>query len=203
MVEGEFDGRSDGMWRSLGGARGNALLTSLVAAVLLVLLAVEGATIPLIHQLLSLHVFVGLLLLGPVVLKLASTGYRFVRYYSRNTDYQRLGPPTSPMRFVVAPTLVVSTLVLFGTGVRLLAFPGRGEVLTLHKASFLIWFGAMTVHVLAYALRVGRLLVTEARLRIDGRGYRLAVVMLAIVAGVAVALAAYPLATPWFHQLAR
>ena len=64
----------------MGGARGNALLTSLLGAVLLVLLAVEGATIPLIHQLLSVHVFVGLLLLGPVALKLGSTGYRFARY---------------------------------------------------------------------------------------------------------------------------
>ena len=70
-------GRAVSAWRSLGGARGNSLLTSLTAAVLLVLLAVEGATIPLIHQLLSLHVFLGVLLLGPVALKVASTGYRF------------------------------------------------------------------------------------------------------------------------------
>jgi hypothetical protein len=189
--------------RRLGGARGNALLTSLVAAVLLVLLAVEGATIPAIHQLLSLHVFVGLLLLGPVVLKLASTGYRFVGYYGGKTDYRSQGPPTSLMRFVVAPTVVLSTLVLFGTGVALLAVPGRGAVLTLHKASFLVWFGAMTVHVLAYAGRVGRQLVAETTLRVDGRGYRLAVAFLAIVAGLIVAVAAYPLAHPWFHQLAH
>lgn len=36
-----------GTRQRLGGAQGNALLTSLLAAVLLVLLAVEGATIPL------------------------------------------------------------------------------------------------------------------------------------------------------------
>jgi hypothetical protein len=187
----------------MGGARGNALLTSLAGAVLLVLLALEGATIPLIQQLLSLHVFVGLLLLGPVALKLASTGYRFVRFYSGTEDYVTLGPPASLMRFVVAPTLVLSTLVLFGTGVTLIAPPERGTVLTLHKAAFIVWFGAMTVHVLGYAVRVGRHLVTDATVRVAGRGYRIAVTLLAIVAGVVTALAAHSLANPWFHGLVR
>lgn len=189
--------------QSLGGARGNALLTSLTAAVLLVLLAVEGATIPAIQPLLSVHVFVGLLLLGPVALKLASTGYRFLRYYRRSEDYLSLGPPASLMRFVVAPTLVVSTLALFGSGVALLARPERGAVLTLHKASFVVWFGAMAVHVLGYALRVGRQLVAEATLRVDGRAYRIAVALLALLAGLVTALAAYSLADPWFQGLVR
>lgn len=187
----------------MGGARGNAVLTSLAAAVLLVLLALEGATIPQIQQLLSLHVFVGLLLLGPVALKLASTGYRFVRYYGGSEGYVTLGPPASLMRFVVAPTLVLSTLVLFGTGVTLLVRPTRGTLLILHKASFIVWFGAMTVHVLAYAARVGRQLVTEAKLHVDGRGYRIGVTLLAIAAGVVTALAAYSLADPWLHGLVR
>lgn len=187
----------------MGGARGNGLLTSLVAATLLVLLAVEGATIPLITQLLSVHVFVGMLLLGPVALKLASAGYRLVRYYGRNEDYVGLGPPASLMRFMVAPTLVVSTLVLFGSGVLLLARPERGAVLGLHKASFVVWFGAMTIHVLVYAVRVRRRLVTEARRRVKGRGYRIVAVLLAVAAGLLAALATYPLASPWFHGLAQ
>ena len=199
--------RSSAPWQAtrqkLGGAQGNALLTSLIAAVLLVLLAVEGATIPAIHQLLSLHIFVGVLLLGPVALKLASTGYRFVCFYGRNAEYVRLGPPPTLMRFVIAPTLVVSTLVLFGSGVALLAIPGRGAVLTLHKASFIVWFGAMSIHVLTYALRVGRRLVAEATCRVDGRGYRIAVTLLAVAVGVSTALATYPLAGPWLHGLER
>jgi hypothetical protein len=56
------------------GAIGNGRLTSLVGIALLVLLAVEGATITSIQQLLSVHVFVGMLLLGPVALKLAASG---------------------------------------------------------------------------------------------------------------------------------
>jgi hypothetical protein len=46
---------------------------------LLLLLAAEGATVLAIRQLLSVHVFLGMLLIPRAVLKLASTGYRFVR----------------------------------------------------------------------------------------------------------------------------
>src|SRR6059058_2197088 len=102
--------------RSLGGAAGNAQLTSLVGAVLLVLLAVEGATIPFLGSLLSVHIFVGMLLLGPVAVKLASTGYRFGRYYTRRREYVEAGPPVPVLRLVVAPVLVVSTVTLFTTG---------------------------------------------------------------------------------------
>jgi hypothetical protein len=79
--------------RILGGAAGNARLTALSGALLLVLLAVEGATIPFLRSLLSVHIFVGMLLLGPVALKLASTGYRMIRYYSRAREYVEAGAP--------------------------------------------------------------------------------------------------------------
>ena len=114
---------------ALGGALGNHRLTSLVGLVLLLGLAVEGATIPFLGSLLSVHIFVGMLLLGPVALKLASTGYRMARYYTRGPEYVRLGPPAPLMRVLVAPVLVLSTLTLFGTGVLLLAVPHRGTVL--------------------------------------------------------------------------
>ena len=40
--------------------------------------------------------FLGVLLIGPVALKLASTGYRFVRYYTSEPRYRRKGPPPRP-----------------------------------------------------------------------------------------------------------
>lgn len=185
----------------LGGAAGNARLTALAGALLLVLLAVEGATIPFLGALLSVHVFVGMLLLGPVALKLASTGYRFARYYAGGREYVQQGPPAPLMRVVVAPVLVASTLALFTTGVLLVAAPGRGAVLGLHKASFLVWFAACGIHVLAYVLRAFRQLLG---LRVRGGALRLALVGLALGAGVAVALATYPAAAPWLHgALAR
>ena len=107
--------------RRTGGVEGNSRLTAIAAAVLIVLLAVEGATIPFLRPLLSVHVFVGMLLLGPVALKLGSTGYRFVRFYTGRREYVEKGPPTPLMRLIVAPVLVLSTLTLFATGVALIA----------------------------------------------------------------------------------
>jgi len=186
---------------ALGGAVGNNRLTSLVGMILLIGLAVEGATILRIQQLLSVHVFLGMLLLGPVALKLASTGYRFARYYTGSAEYLKLGPPQPLMRFLVAPVLVLSTLTLFGTGVTLLVVPHRGPILGLHKASFIVWFGAMTIHVLAYTARAARSALADLSGRLPGGNLaRIAVAGLAIVTGVAIAAATYHLAHPWFHH---
>jgi hypothetical protein len=190
-----------GMYRRNGGAIGNGRLTALTGVVLLVLLAVEGATIPRIGQLLSVHVFVGMLLLGPVALKLVSCGYRVVRYYSADPDYVRDGPPATLMRLLVAPVLVLSTLTLFGSGIMLLAVPHRGAVLGLHKASFIVWFGATTIHVLAYALRAARRVLADLEDgRARGRALRLAAAAVSVCGGVAIAVTTYPLAHPWLHQ---
>jgi hypothetical protein len=59
-----------------GGPEGNEQLTTIAGAMLIVLLAVIGLTIVRIGQRLWLHLFVGLLLLGPTVVKMVSTGYR-------------------------------------------------------------------------------------------------------------------------------
>ena len=183
------------------GAAGNLRLTSLVGIVLLVLLAIEGATIPWIRPLLSVHIFVGMLLLGPVALKLATTGYRFARYYTGGPEYVREGPPAPLMRLLVAPVLVLSTVTLFATGVVLLAIPHGGTVSALHKASFIVWFGAMAIHVLAYTVRaLKRVRWDLSGRRVPGRALRLAVSGLAVVAGVGIAVATYPLANPWFHR---
>jgi hypothetical protein len=185
----------------LGGAAGNLRLTSVVGVVVLVGLAVEGATIASLRQFLSVHIFLGMLLLGPVALKLATTGYRFARYYSGGREYVRQGPPAPLMRVVVAPILVLSTLTLFGTGVGLLAFPHHGTLPGLHKASFVVWAGAMTIHVLAYVVRAGRTAFAELWGRqLEGRALRLSGAVLALAIGVGIALATYPLAGSWFHH---
>jgi hypothetical protein len=97
-----------------GGTNGNELLTSMIGAVLIVLLAVLGITILRIHQLIWLHLFLGLVLLGPIAVKMASTGYRFFRYYTGNLAYRSKGPPEPLMR-LTAPLVVASTLVVFAT----------------------------------------------------------------------------------------
>jgi len=186
-----------------GGTEGNARLTGMTGLVLLVLLEVEGVTILAIRPLLSVHVFVGLLLIPPVALKLAATGYRLLRYYTHAAEYVRKGPPLPLMRMFVAPVLVAATLVVFATGVTLLVSgPGGGLVLGLHKASFFVWLGAFGIHVLAYALRVPGLVAADW-----GRGsptfgaaQRVGIVAFALLVGLTVALAVLPAAGPWLHS---
>jgi len=143
-----------------GGTDGNELLTSMTGAVLIVLLAVLGITILRIHQLIWLHLFLGLVLLGPIAVKMASTGYRFFRYHTMNPAYRSKGPPEPLMR-LTAPIVVASTLVVFATGILLLiAGPnGRGQYLFLHKASFVIWLGVTAVHVLGHLVDLRRSLL--------------------------------------------
>jgi hypothetical protein len=129
----------------------NARLTSWAGLALFVLLAAQGVTILRIHALGAAHVVIGFVLLGPLAVKLGSTGWRFARYYTGDPEYSRAGPPQLLLR-LLAPVLVVSTVAVSASGVALLAaHPGHGStLLLLHKASFIIWFGVTAVHVLAY-----------------------------------------------------
>jgi hypothetical protein len=185
-----------------GGTEGNERLTAMTAVVLLVLLAVEGVTLLAIRPLLSLHVFFGLLLIPPVALKLGATGYRFARYYLRDQEYVRKGPPAALMRMLVAPGLVAATVGIFVTGVALLAIgPGGGVVLGLHKASFVVWSAAFAIHVLAYVLRIPGLVASDwgSGRRTSGASLRVGVLAAALVLGLIVAVAALPAAGPWLH----
>ena len=141
-----------------GDVEANARLTGTVAAVLLLLLAAEGVTVLRIRALLTPHVFIGMLLVPPVLLKMGSTGYRFVRYYAGSPAYRRKGPPPALLR-VLGPLVVLLTLTLFGSGIAaLFASHGlRQELLFVHKASFVLWFAAMAVHVLGHLLDTARL----------------------------------------------
>jgi hypothetical protein len=177
-------------------------LTAWTAVVLLALLAVEGVTILSIRSLLSLHIFIGLMLIPPIALKLASTGYRFVRYYTRHVEYVRQGPPRLLMRMLVAPGLVAATAALFSTGVALLVIgPSGGLVLGLHKASFVVWIGAFAIHVLAYAVRIPSLVAADwGRDRsVPGTTLRYGLVALALVLGLILAVAALPADGSWLH----
>jgi hypothetical protein len=181
------------MWRRLfsGGSLGNEQLTATVASVLLVLLAVEGATLFRLGSLLTVHAFVGMLLLPIVALKLASTGWRMMRYYRHGEEYVRRGPPHVALRVFVSPVIVLSTLTLFGSGVALLALDERhGTIALLHKASFIVWVAATGVHVLAHLVDLGRALSR----RVPGLVTRLALVSAAVAAGLTVAVMTLPAA---------
>jgi hypothetical protein len=140
------------------GVESNARLTGTTAAVLLVLLAIEGVTVLRVRALLSWHVFVGMLLVPPVLLKMGSTTWRFARYYRGAPAYRRKGPPP-PLLRLLGPAVVILTVVLFASGIALVLAPHslRHSLLFAHKASFVLWFGAMTLHVLGHLLDTARL----------------------------------------------
>jgi hypothetical protein len=181
------------------GVQGNEQLTALTGTVLLAGFALEGLTLLALGRLLTLHMFLGVLLIGPVLLKIGSTGYRFVRYYTGSEGYVRKGPP-APIPRVVGPVVVLTSLAVLGTGVAL-ALTGReiGPWLFLHKASFVLWFGAMTLHVLTYAWRVPRMLLSSngAAARAARGGTRLLLVGVSLGGGLVLALLVMRLATGW------
>ena len=174
-----------------GGAAGNERLTALTGMVLLVLFAAEGVTILSVRQLLTLHFFIGMLLIGPVVLKICSTTYRFVRYYSEAAEYRQKGPP-APLLRLLGPVVLLTSVSVIGTGV-MLALTGPSETwLFLHKASFVLWFGAMTVHVLAYVWRLPRLASGDLPSRVGevlaGRAARWLLLTASILTGLLLAV---------------
>ncbi|MCW3029907.1 MAG: hypothetical protein JWM66_40 [Solirubrobacterales bacterium] len=214
-VPGAVDGRPSTSSRARllgGGTSGNERLTSIAGAVLLVLLAVLGVTIIRIGQLLSIHMFVGMLLIGPLALKMASTGYRFLRYYTHDAPYVRKGPPPIALR-LLAPLVVASTIVVFASGVALL-FAGpssRDTLLPIHKLSFFAWLALTGVHVLAHLPEVGRSLSAEYRSRADvgvlrlsggvnGRVGRSLSLAGAIVLGAVLAILVIPEFAPWLSS---
>ena len=194
-----------------GGTSGNERLTTVVGATLIVLLAVIGLTILRIGQLLSVHLFVGMLLIPPVLLKLSSTGYRFVRYYSGNLRYREKGAPEWPLR-VIAPMVVLSTLVVFVSGVVLL-FVGpsaRATWFPIHKDSFFVWTAFMAIHVIGHLPSMPRVLRADYSRFADsdydelggdvtGRAGRVLALSGALVAGVVLAILVIPEFGAWLH----
>jgi hypothetical protein len=148
-----------------GGPDGNEVLTTTTGVVLVLLLAALGVTIVFIGQLLAEHLFLGFLLLGPVVLKLGSTGYRFARYYAGDPAYVEKGPPWMPLR-MSAPVVVLTTLGVFITGILLVVVGPQhtGPWLLLHKASFIVWIVFMALHVAGHLPEISRLLGVRAEI---------------------------------------
>jgi len=170
------------------GVEGNARLTAANAVVLLVLLAVEGFTILGVRQMLTPHVFVGMVLVPPVLLKVGSTVWRFACYYAGAPGYRRKGPPPVLLR-LLGPVVVILTLILLVSGVGLLLV-GRSWiplVLKVHKASFIVWFGVMTVHVVAHLdeafLVAPRDWLGRRRREISGAGMRQWLIAASLVVG--------------------
>lgn len=188
------------------GVEGNSRLTAVNGMTLLLLLAVEGVTVLNVRGMITLHVYLGVLLVGPVLLKTASTGYRFARYYTGARPYREKGPP-HPLLRMLGPVVILSSLAVLGTGLGLIAVgPAHREpLLTLHQASFVIWLVAMSVHVLGHILDGSRTTWRElsdprAAPATRRRRARTLAIAVSLIGSVGLATALMPAAQSWTSQ---
>ena len=190
------EGRLVNRHTSVPGVQANARLIGYASIVLLIPLGAEvltGVRLGLVA-----HALIGFLLVPPLLVKLGSVGYRFIRYYTGNRQYRLAGPPYPLMR-VLGAGLVLITIVLFATGIELWLFGFRyGEQwVTWHKVAFVLWLLGITVHVVAYLPRSAELTLADWRTRLPGAPTRLSLVIAGIALGVGLLLAMVPFRSPF------
>lgn len=184
------------------GVAGNERLTALAGTVVLVVSVIELITVPVLHSLMAVHILVGTLLAGPVAVKMVSTGWRFLRYYTHSPAYRRKGPPRRLLR-VLAPLLAASTLGVIGSGIALaITGPAPQVLVVIHVLSFLIWVVTLAIHVIAYLPKVPRLIADDwsgrsTRMGTQGRHARLAANVVGLVIGAAGAVLLLPTIPAW------
>ena len=144
--------------REVAGVEGNARLTAAIAAIIFVLLAVEGITILQVGPLLIPHVFIGVLMIPVVVLKIGTTTWRFAKYYLGDEEYRCKGAPPIILR-MLGPALIALTIIVLASGIGLVLLPQnfRDQMFFFHKVSFILWFIAMTIHVLGHVVETATL----------------------------------------------
>ena len=177
-----------------------------------------------IGRLLTLHVFLGMLLLGPVALEAGSVGAGSSATTRGASRTGAKGRQCSLLR-LIGPVIMLLTACVFCSGIMLaVAGPGDGNRgplwLTVHRIGFIAWAFFITIHVLAYVWRLPRLLAAEARGAampqgdtdghaaagrharramevLGGRGTRLALLTASLLAGLVIALLTVHLAGNW------
>ena len=189
---------------TMHGVVANSRLTATVGAILFVALAVEGVTIYDVQAMFVLHAFVGLFLVPVALLKLCTTGYRFVKYYGHDPAYRRKGPP-HPILRILAPLVVASTVALLGTGVALLAVgPANSDTLvTAHQASFIVWISVTSIHILGHIVETWQLTAADTGRNADqvpGLAWRRSIVAVAVLVGLGLGVASLGWNNAWAQR---
>jgi hypothetical protein len=184
--------------RDARGVVANQRLTALTGGMLFLLLGLIGITILSVRSLLPQHLLLGFVLIPPIALKTASTGYRFMRYYLGDRSYRLAGPPPLYLR-LLAPIVVVMTVAVFVTGLELWFFGLRfGSIwIAAHKLSFIVWLPATALHVLAHANRTTEVVAQEISSPGPDFFARRSLVVGSLVAGAALAAASLTYASPF------
>jgi hypothetical protein len=175
-----------------GPTEGNHRLTALTGSLLAPLLALVFVTGLLMDALWHIHYVVGFVLIPVVALKLASTGYRAMRYYIHNPIYREAGPPELLPR-LTAPILVLSVVTALATGVALYFERSRSGILsTLHTDSAVICAVLVGLHLLTYALDALGTAARELNARLSRLGsIRVAAVIASLALGIVLAIVTY------------
>lgn len=193
-----------------GGPAGNARLTAWTGLVMLLLVLAQLATLLDLTGLLSWHVAIGTVLLVLAVVKIASIGWRFGRYYRREPHYRRAGPPPALLR-VLGPAVVITTLGVLGSGLLLVlvgpttsrhviisALGQRVDWVTVHQALFILFAVAAGLHLLARLVPAMRLtVIPRVQAGVDGGRLRLVVLGLAVLVGAGCAAIVVDAAHAW------
>ncbi|CRK83225.1 hypothetical protein [Neobacillus massiliamazoniensis] len=176
----------------------NKRMTAIAGTVLFVLIIAELVITANLAALRSEHIFVGVLLAGPLVVKMCSTGYRFFRYYTKSPEFVRAGPPNILLR-LLAPFLVVITILVFISGFGLVLGGHAHEELfiKIHAVSVTLWLPLLAVHIYAYIRKASGLIANDwtgkSKYRVPGREGRLGINVAAIImSGIAAIIM-----TPW------
>jgi hypothetical protein len=209
--------RADPVTGRTSGPAGNAQLTAWTGLLLLVLIVVELVTLVDVRGLLSWHVVVGVLLVALAALKIATTGWRFLRYYTGHRPYTQAGPPPMLLR-ILGPLVIAATVGVLGSGLWLIAvgdvsgrqtlvtFLGqRIDLLSIHQALFIVFAVAAGLHVLArlvpaVLLTTGRIQRERGGGRLRGWAPRLAILTATLVAGALAAMLILPAASSWQNE---
>jgi hypothetical protein len=188
----------------------NQRLTALAGVILLVLILIQLMSVTNLHTWIAVHIVVGILLTSFLLVKLGSTGYRFLQYYTHSPAYVRSGPPRLPLR-LLAPVLIVMTLTVVGSGIGMVIIgPAHSSLFrTVHSASVVIWLSLLAVHVGAYLLQALQWVVDDWKRhpteQAQGRWLRLGATFGAMLAGAVVAYFLYTDVAPWvaWYQAAQ
>jgi hypothetical protein len=189
------------------GVEANRRLTAVVGALQIGVLTLVGLSGVVFGWSPGLHFFLGFAAIPLTLVKLATTGWRFLSYYLlRSPPYRAAGPP-APLPRLLGPVVVVSAMVAFVSGV-VLFFLGadRGRLATVHTYSAVLFGLAVTLHAAIHLRTAYQVSLDDLRPRLGsavlGTASRRAVVLAASVVGVVVAVAlvgGYHWAVPLRH----
>ena len=186
----------------------NARLTGTAGFVILILLTAELVTVLLgAASVLSLHVAIGLIIVPPVLAKLASTTWRIVNYYLGAVAYKDCGPPSTLAR-VLGPILSLAIVLVLISGIALILGPSslHRTALMVHKVTFYL---ALLLIVWHLAMHLSQTLGLAARDWVNRRSAalvvraRLTAIVGSVLLGALLAVALAGHAEPYLHRYHR